>query len=376
MKITISKIFYTEREKQMDNDNTFEKIQESEVSADNLNNPNIVKELRRDSNVCGILLLLFFAIQFSATFLLRSFGRTFMTGYSDSARQNILTFVLYVIMYPVGMPILFLVFRKISKKYKDQRIRDCFKKPQMPVGWIIKWIVITIGVCYISTYLSTILFTIIEVVTHRELNAAEFVTDISSPISILTYILALPFFAPIFEELLFRGTIYRNVRKYGPWSMMLICGTIFGLWHLNYQQTIYAAVMGIFACLIFEKTQSIIPTMIIHFIVNSIGFVQLMVISGLDLEKIEAGDISELMSNPLKIVLLLGIGFVLFSFMIAAFILLIIEIVKHRDSFKTEYKCKELSGGKSFLLCISSPVMAAALLFMIGMTVYYALAGR
>lgn len=336
----------------------------------------IIKELRRDSNVNGILLLLFFAIEFAGTFALRFFGRHFMTGYSDQEKSNILSFILYVLMYPVGMPLLFLIFRKISKKYKDQRIKDLFKKPEMPAGWVFKWIIITIGISYLTMYISVFLYSIIEAITKKELNAAEFSTDVSSPISVLTYVLALPIFAPIFEELLFRGTIYRNVRKYGPWSMILICGTIFGLWHLNYQQTIYAAAMGIFACMIFEKTQSIIPTMLIHFTVNTIGLIQLFTISGLDMDKIEAGNYSELMSDPLRLLFLVCIGFLMISFIITALILLIIEIVSHRDSFIPRYKCKQISGGKSFLVFISSPVMSAALIFMIGMTIYYALFGR
>lgn len=348
----------------------------TEIGFESGDNKKIIKELRRDSNINGLLLLLFFAIEFSATFALRAFGRNCMTDYSDQSKQNILTFILYTVMYPVGMPLLFLIFRKISKKYKDQKIKDCFKKPQKPAGWVFKWIIITIGICYLATYVSNIFFLIIESITDIKLNAAEFNTDTSSPLSIVTYVLALPIYAPIFEELFFRGTIYRNVRKYGPWSMIIISGIIFGLWHLNYQQTIYAAVMGIFACLVFEKTQSIIPTMLIHFTVNTIGLIQLMTLSGLDLDKIENGDISELCSHPFKFLMLMGIVFVIFAFIITAVILLIIEIVNHKDSFKPEYKCKELTGGKSFVTFITSPVMAAALLFMIGMTVYYAISGR
>ncbi len=351
-------------------------VDSGEIGFESGDNRNIIKELRRDSNVNGLLILLFFAIEFSATFALRAFGRNCMTDYSDQEKQNILTLILYTIMYPVGMPLLFLIFRKISKKYKDQKIRDCFKKPQMPAGWVFKWIIITIGICYLSTYVSNLFFLIIESITHIKLNAAEFNTDTSSPLSIVTYTLALPIYAPIFEELFFRGTIYRNVRKYGPWSMMIISGIIFGLWHLNYQQTIYAAVMGIFACLVFEKTQSIIPTMLIHFTVNSIGLIQLMTLSGLDIEKIENGDISELLSHPFKLLMLMGIVFLIFTFIIIAVILLIIELVNHKDSFRTEYKCKELTGGKSFITFITSPVMAAALLFMLGMTVFYAINGR
>lgn len=349
-------------------------INENNTGSDN--NTNIIKELRRDANVNGILLLLFFVIQFSATFALRAVGKYLMTDFSDQSKQNILTLILYIIMYPVGMPLLFFVFRKISCKYKDQKIKDCFKKPLMPTGWVVKWIVITIGICYLTTYVSNIFFLIIESITKIKLNPAEFSTDTSSPISILTYVLALPFFAPFFEELFFRGTIYRNVRKYGPWSMIIISGIIFGLWHLNYQQMIYAAVMGIFACLVFEKTQSIIPTMIVHFIVNSIGFFQLMILSGLDIEKIQAGDTSEMFAHPVRLLLLAGMGVVIFAFIITAIVLLIIELVKHRDSFKPEYKCRELTGGKSFLVFITSPVMAVALLFMIGMTAFYAFTGR
>ena len=72
-------------------------------------------------------------------------------------------------------------------------------------------------------------------------------------LGIITILLSAPVFAPIFEELFFRGTLYRNVRNHGTWSMMIVCGLTFGIWHGNYPQFLFASAMGFFSCFLYTK---------------------------------------------------------------------------------------------------------------------------
>ena len=340
-------------------------------------NPDLKKEIRRDAGINAILLIGFWIIYFSASLILpNAIGLFVRDKYSDLF-ENIFVLAFYIILYPVGFSLLFILFRKISKKYKDQRLMECFKKPQTPPGWTVKWIFLSIGATYAAAYISSILFAILELITGVKLQEAEFSYD-NSALGTFTTIISVPIFAPIFEELFFRATIYRNVRNYGTWSMIIICGITFGLWHANYSQFLFASVMGIFSCFLYEKTKSVIPSMIVHFIINSIGAATMLLIGqlGIDSKNEITANPEMLMSNPLVMIIMMLIGFFMIAFLITWLILMIAEIIEHKESFILEPKNKEISGGKKLITYLSSPLMAATMIAMLALTVYRALGGK
>ena len=77
--------------------------------------------------------------------------------------------------------------------------------------------------------------------------------------------------APAFmEELIFRGVIFRGLRKRGFLFACLISSLCFAIVHFSIFSLIYPIIMGIIFCLIVEKTGSIIYSMIAHFSNNLI----------------------------------------------------------------------------------------------------------
>lgn len=76
--------------------------------------------------------------------------------------------------------------------------------------------------------------------------------------------------APIAEEILFRGIILRYSEKclITPFAV-LFQGVLFGLYHGNIIQGIYAFILGSILGLITIKTSSLIPCIIIHISLNS-----------------------------------------------------------------------------------------------------------
>lgn len=342
-------------------------------------NTEIRKELRRDSNINAFLLMLFWLLYYALSFIIPLTVSKFKSSFSESELSSLATLMFYIILYPVGFPLIFLVFRKISRKYKDQSIKTCFQKPQMPAGWVVKWIFLTIGSTYAAAIASSILFMLIENITGFRLNEMDFSTE-DNTIGTISTLLTAPVFAPIFEELFFRGTIYRNVQKYSKWSMIIIGGLTFGLWHANYPQFLFAASMGIFSCFLFEKTKSIIPSMIVHFTINSISSCSLILISksGFTIDELTSlTDISILMKHPFLMLYIILEGlFIVFS-LVTWFILMIIEIAYHPESFRIEDREPEtsISGGKAFITYMTAPLMAVMMLGMLALTVYRALGG-
>lgn len=83
---------------------------------------------------------------------------------------------------------------------------------------------------------------------------------------------ALPAFM---EETVYRGLLYRPLRKAGPWKAVVLTGFCFGLMHGNLNQFMYAFVMGMVFALVNEATGSILSSMIIHFISNLTSVISL-----------------------------------------------------------------------------------------------------
>jgi membrane protease YdiL (CAAX protease family) len=101
--------------------------------------------------------------------------------------------------------------------------------------------------------------------------------------------LAVLILAPVAEEAFFRGFIYRGLRRsYGILPSVLISGVIFGVIHVFaatsaadftlFLQIVVPPliVVGCIFALAVERTGSIVPTIVAHFLFNLLGFVQFM----------------------------------------------------------------------------------------------------
>jgi hypothetical protein len=79
--------------------------------------------------------------------------------------------------------------------------------------------------------------------------------------------------APIVEEIFFRGLLYRSLRNRLPVAQAaLIAGMLFGLAHITGYPLItlpIKAVFGVIACMIYERTGSLVPGMALHAFVDA-----------------------------------------------------------------------------------------------------------
>jgi membrane protease YdiL (CAAX protease family) len=93
----------------------------------------------------------------------------------------------------------------------------------------------------------------------------------------LLSLLMIAFVPCVFEETVYRGVIYNEYSKVNPWKGILLSGFLFGIIHGNLNQFSYAFAMGIIFALLIEATNSILSTMIVHFIINGTSVVLLTV---------------------------------------------------------------------------------------------------
>lgn len=71
------------------------------------------------------------------------------------------------------------------------------------------------------------------------------------------------------EESMYRGIFYHTYRGARPMKGILVSALLFGAMHMNFNQFTYAVVIGIIMGLLIEATDSILSTMVMHFIFNA-----------------------------------------------------------------------------------------------------------
>lgn len=80
--------------------------------------------------------------------------------------------------------------------------------------------------------------------------------------------------APVSEELIFRGVTLRQAKKTLPfWAANIFQAVLFGAFHMNMIQGIYAFCLGLLLGYICEKSGSIYNSIFLHFLFNLFGTV-------------------------------------------------------------------------------------------------------
>lgn len=143
----------------------------------------------------------------------------------------------------------------------------------------------------VSTLLKTVLFTVLCMPVIMFVNALSMlfvdnvVLDMSSSIlniSLPASVLLLGVYGPFCEEFVFRGVIYRGLKKQGNGFLaVLMSALLFGLMHMNFNQAPYAFVIGIGMALLAEATDSLWPTFLMHFLINTYSTVVMYITRGM-----------------------------------------------------------------------------------------------
>ena len=99
--------------------------------------------------------------------------------------------------------------------------------------------------------------------TFREVSEMQFDTPL------WLGILSFGILAPLGEEFVFRGVVYGRLKKVGgvP-AAVVISGLLFGLFHGNLVQAVYATALGIVLAVVYEIYDSILAPMAFHAVAN------------------------------------------------------------------------------------------------------------
>ena len=124
-------------------------------------------------------------------------------------------------------------------------------------------------------------------------------------------------FAPIWEELFFRGILLRRfAMKWKVSTSIVVSSLIFGLMHLGGSSMLHAFLFGCFLAYAYLKTKNIWVPIILHSVSNFFSFVTLLFPGGTSAGEIPMPSNAELENSLIICVVLLGISLALFIFIV------------------------------------------------------------
>lgn len=85
--------------------------------------------------------------------------------------------------------------------------------------------------------------------------------------------LAIVLFAPLIEELTFRGLGFSLLQRYGEWVAIIVVGLCFGLAHGLVQALPFLVAFGIGLAYLRSRTGSVYPGMIVHGFFNATALI-------------------------------------------------------------------------------------------------------
>ena len=87
--------------------------------------------------------------------------------------------------------------------------------------------------------------------------------------------LVIGLFAPLVEELVFRGAVLRALLRWkrNPWIGIAISAALFAIIHMNPAQMPHAFLIGLLLGWMYYRTDSIVPGVVYHWVNNTVAYV-------------------------------------------------------------------------------------------------------
>lgn len=124
---------------------------------------------------------------------------------------------------------------------------------------------------YAGLYLASLLTSMILMVVRTLLGQPAVddslgqMIDAMSPLASLIMVAILP---AVLEELVFRAFLYKKLIRFGELPYILLSGFFFGAYHTNFDQFLYAFVLGSWMAYMVCRTGTVIYGMMLHLLVN------------------------------------------------------------------------------------------------------------
>ncbi len=220
--------------------------------------------LENAKKAVGIALLasaLILAMQLFLALVVVGFMLSFFNTLSSTTLGNLF---IDAFIYLFSILSALLVAKLLFKKFLPKANYDFPKRKAPKKPWL--YICGSIGTGYIVNILINFCFP-----KFVERFSTETHVSAETPIEIFCTYILFAFLPAIFEELIFRGVLFKHLLPYGKHGAIIITSILFGLVHIDPPRVIFATVFGILLAYCCEYTGSIVIPMVIHFINNAIS---------------------------------------------------------------------------------------------------------
>ena len=169
-------------------------------------------------------------------------------------------------MYLIGFPVFLLIVRNMKTLPRN--------KKKMGAEEFFSLFLISQGVMFIGNTVGTSLNGIIGNILGREITNST--SDLIEQTPIWLVFLVVVVVGPIIEELMFRKLMIDRLGRYGDAVAITVSSIAFGLFHGNFYQFFYAAMLGFVLGYIYTKTGNVKYSVLMHMIINFFGSVLIM----------------------------------------------------------------------------------------------------
>ena len=193
--------------------------------------------------------------------------QTILAFQKSISQMNLMMVVINLSGAVVGYPIAFLIGCSGLKI----KARNFFSTKGYTLKFVLLAIVVGLGVQLLGSTLADLITRLFE-----HLGVTLTTIDTSTKPQALTNILMYAFtclVAPIFEEMIFRGIVFKAFSRISIRFGIIASAALFALYHQNVPQMVNAFLGGLFLAYVAYKTGSIIPTIIIHAALNANGMI-------------------------------------------------------------------------------------------------------
>lgn len=258
------------------------------------------KSIRKYYNLAGLLAFLDFAlaaflasaISLGASIILQLVDRFALDGqlpenYSAIAQQYLndssIMMAANLLGFLISNVTVFFLGCKLSRLHPMSFFRD----RDMKLSSILRYCALGLFIQFFTGDLVDIIGSLLKE-DHFLFYTPDFSTGTSTTKLVVT-VLYTCLIAPITEELIFRGIILKNMSRVSQRFGIFTSALLFALAHENVPQGVLALILGILLGYITIKHNSLVPAIIVHFVVNvtSTIFTQLSQIAPLSADRLQ-----------------------------------------------------------------------------------------
>ena len=279
-------------------------------------------------------------------------------------------------LYLFGLPLGLLVLRKLPVLNLNEGWKRKFS-----FGEMLRFFFIMVALAYIGSLLGSLISTILTVLFGS--GDSDVVGDLLSTGTLAVQTLFICIIGPMVEEFFFRKILIDRARAYGEKNAILFSALMFGMFHGNITQFLYASILGVVLGYVYVRSNKLRYSIALHMAYNFMGGIFPTIVNLLmdkNMEALQLADDltwSQLIPQLEKAVASQGIaaisGFVLYGvyllYIVLAFIIGIILFLLSRKKIRLYETPQQLPDAESARITWLNPGMIAFTILMVAMMI-------